>query len=235
MQEHAVHGQPQVSTHRTVMGWARLGPVASSVVAAVAVCTSSSDAVAQTRDPQQLALYFEAPSGAVLEGRASSTDAWQPVCAGPCYRFVDRSWTYSWRYSDGYAEFTFARVFPEGRARVVLSPPPPKAYGDVPLVAGAVAYGTGGAMGLFALFSITDPNRPWVAPLANTGGGLILGGAVLMIVGGIYKASVPKSWTADVTWFVPHLPIIRPTVVDREVHGALAPPILGVPILSRDF
>jgi hypothetical protein len=207
----------------------------ATLVSAVVASTAAADAAAQTPDPQQLALYFEAPPGAVLAGRPGSTDDWHPLCAGPCYRFVDRSWTYSWRYSDGYAEFSLARVYPEGRVRVVLSPPPPKAYGDVPLIAGAVAYGIGGAMGLFALFSITDPNRPWVTPLANTGGGLLLGGAVLMIVGGIYKASVPKSWTADVTWFVPHLPVLRPTVADREVPSALAPPTVGVPILSRDF
>ena len=209
--------------------------VGMGFVVVVAATGAVSDALAQTSDPQQLALYFEAPPGAELAGRPGPMDDWQTLCTGPCYRFVDRSWTYSWRYSDGYAEFNLARVYPEGRARVVLSPPPPKAYGDVPLVAGAVAYGVGGAVALFALFSISDPNPPWVAPLANTGGGLILGGAVLTIIGAIYKASVPKSWTADVTWFVPHLPILRPTVADREVHGAPAPPIVGLPILSRDF
>jgi hypothetical protein len=205
------------------------------VAFALAASATPSDALAETPDPQPLALHFEAPPGAVLTGRSGPTDDWQPVCTGPCYRFVDRSWTYSWRYSDGNGEFTLTRVWPEGRARVVLSPPPPKAYGEVPLVVGAVAYGIGGAMEVFALFSIADPNPPWLVPLANAGAGLLLAGTVLVIAGAIYKTSVAKSWTADVTWFVPHLPAMRPTGVDREAHGPVAPPIVGVPILSRSF
>ncbi|HEY3816474.1 MAG TPA: hypothetical protein VGL81_04850 [Polyangiaceae bacterium] len=202
-------------------------------VVAAGLSAPVTDAVAQA--PPPLALHFEAPSGAVLLGRSGPTEDWQPVCTGPCYRFVDRSWTYSWRYSDGNGEFTLERVWPEGRARVVLLQPPPKAFGEVPLVAGAVAYGIGGALDVFALFSITDPNRPWVSDVFYTGLGLALAGTVLLIVGAIYKTSVPKSWTAEVTWFVPHLPVIRPTTVERETRGALSPPTLGVPIVHADF